>query len=121
MKAIFKFTYHQNEIIEIPPIVDNFNDAYIYRKTGKEQTQIYLKDITHIEGLKGYVKVHTLIKIFVASKRLSYMEQKLSKNQFSRIHKSFIVSIIKQLITCPDILQLEIHLYLLKEYIKMSF
>ena len=95
MKAISKFNYYHNALTENLPIADNFEDAYIFLKTGAQQTKIYLKDIIYIEGLKDYVKVHTPDKVLLASERLSYMEQKLPENKFSRIHKSFIVALPK--------------------------
>jgi DNA-binding LytR/AlgR family response regulator len=95
MKAISKFNYYHNTLTENLQIADNFKDAYIFLKTGTQQTKIYLKDIIYIEGLKDYVKVHTHDKVLLASERLSYMEQKLPENKFSRIHKSFIVALPK--------------------------
>ena len=95
MKAISKFNYYHNSLRERPHIIDDFNDAYIFLKIGNQQTKIFLKDIIYIEGLKDYVKIHTHAKVFVASERLSYMEQKLPENKFSRIHKSFIVALPK--------------------------
>jgi DNA-binding LytR/AlgR family response regulator len=95
MKAISKFNYYHNTLTENLQIADNFKDAYIFLKTGTQQTKIYLKDIIYIEGLKDYVKVHTRDKVLLASERLSYMEQKLPENKFSRIHKSFIVALPK--------------------------
>jgi len=93
MKAISKFTYYNNIIPEQKKIPDSFDNAYIFLKTGKEQTRVFLKDILYIEGYKDYIKVHTSTKVFVAFERLSYMEEKLPENKFARIHKSYIVSL----------------------------
>jgi DNA-binding LytR/AlgR family response regulator len=95
MKAVSKFNYYFNSMIEKPQAIDNFKEAYIFLKTGNLQTKVYLKDILYIEGLKDFIKVHTPAKIIIASERLSYMEQKLPENKFSRIHKSFIVALDK--------------------------
>ena len=95
MKAVSKFIYYKSSLIEKSQVIDNFNDAYIFLKTGKKQTKIYLNDILYIEGLKDYVRVHADTKVFVASERLSYMEQKLPENKFARTHKSFIVALHK--------------------------
>jgi DNA-binding LytR/AlgR family response regulator len=93
MKAISKFNYYNNTRSEKPGIANSFNMAYIFLKTGKGQTKIYLKDILYIEGLKDYIKVHTPTKVIVASERLSYMEDKLPENKFARVHKSYIVAL----------------------------
>ena len=95
MMAVSKFIYYNSSSIEKSQEVDNFKDAYIFLKTGKNQTKLYLNDILYIEGLKDYVRVHAHSKVFVASERLSYMEQKLPENKFARTHKSFIVALNK--------------------------
>jgi DNA-binding LytR/AlgR family response regulator len=95
MKSISRFHFYNNEPAEKPPIPDSFDTAYIFLKIGKGQTKIFLKDILYIEGLKDFIKVHTTQKMFVASERLSYMEDKLPENKFARVHKSFIVALEK--------------------------
>ena len=95
MKAISKFNYYNNIPAERPGITNGYNNAYIFLRVGKEQMKIYLKDILYIEGLKDYIKVHTAAKVFVASERISYMNEKLPESKFARVHKSFIVAIEK--------------------------
>ena len=93
MKAISKFNYYNNVGSEKPAVASSFDLAYVFLKTGKGQTKIYLKDILYIEGLKDYIKVHTPAKVIIASERLSYMEDKLPENKFARVHKSYIVAL----------------------------
>jgi DNA-binding LytR/AlgR family response regulator len=95
MKAISKFNYYSNIPAARPGITNGYNNAYIFLRVGKEQMKIYLKDILYIEGLKDYIKVHTAVKVFVASERISYMNEKLPESRFARVHKSFIVAIEK--------------------------
>jgi len=92
MKAISRFNYSQTER---PDTANSFDTAYIFLKAGKGLTKIYLKDILYIEGLRDFIKVHTAERVFVASERLSYMEDKLPEKQFARVHKSFIVALGK--------------------------
>jgi len=66
---------------------------YAFFKVGKDQKKIFLKDILYIEGLKDYIKVHTVATTLVAYGRIGYLEEKLPEGQFIRVHKSFIVSI----------------------------
>ena len=95
MKSISKFNYYNNVPVEKPETSGTFDMAYIFLKVGKGQAKIYLKDILYIEGLKDYIKVHTSKKVFVASERLSYMDEKLPEKKFARVHKSFIVALGK--------------------------
>ncbi|HEV7348853.1 LytTR family DNA-binding domain-containing protein [Telluribacter sp.] len=67
--------------------------AYQYFKVNKEMVKIFLEDILWIEGMKDYVKIHTLSGTLVSYLRISYLEEKLPSEQFLRIHKSFIVSL----------------------------
>jgi DNA-binding LytR/AlgR family response regulator len=95
MKSISRFNYYNNVLTEKPDISSSFDMAYIFLKVGRGQIKIFLKDILYIEGLKDFIKVHTSKKVFVASERLSYMEEKLPENKFARVHKSFIVALEK--------------------------
>jgi DNA-binding LytR/AlgR family response regulator len=93
MKSISKYYYYTNNAPQTAPVPDTFEQAYIFLKIGKEQVKIFLKDILYIEGLKDYIKIHAADHTYVAYDRLSYMEEKLPRNKFMRIHKSYIVAI----------------------------
>jgi DNA-binding LytR/AlgR family response regulator len=67
--------------------------TYQYFKVNKEMVKIFLEDILWIEGMKDYVKIHTMSGTLVSYLRISYLEEKLPSDQFLRIHKSFIVSL----------------------------
>jgi len=67
--------------------------AFIYIKSDKKMVRVMLKDLLYIEGLKDYVKVHTREAIWVTYQTLTYFEEKLSNDQFVRVHRSFIVSL----------------------------
>ena len=58
---------------------------------------VELRDVTHIEGLKDYVKIHlrTSTKPIISRISLKQLESFLPPDQFLRVHKSFIVSIKK--------------------------
>lgn len=66
---------------------------YQYFKVNKEMVKLFLEDILWIEGLKDYVKIHTVSGTLVSYLRISYLEEKLPPDRFVRIHKSFIVSL----------------------------
>jgi DNA-binding LytR/AlgR family response regulator len=95
MKAISRFTYFKDVMAPKVNVTDGFDKAYIFFKVGTSEIKVYLKDILYIEALKDFIKVHTLTKTFVASERLSYMEEKLPERKFARAHKSFIVALDK--------------------------
>jgi DNA-binding LytR/AlgR family response regulator len=89
MKAVSKYT-HEN----IPPQA-GYPDAYCFFKVGREQVKVFLKDIVFIEGLADYIKVHTTDRSYIASEKLSYLQETLPEQHFIRIHKSFIIALDK--------------------------
>lgn len=95
IKAISKYHYYIQPLNITDSAPDEFNNAYVFLKVGKGQIKLFLKDIVYIEGYKDFTKVHTVDKVFVASERLSYMEEKLPEHKFARVHKSFLVSLEK--------------------------
>lgn len=95
MKAIAKYMHYQNGQARANEPPKSADEAYMFFKVGREQVKIFLKDILYIEGLADYIKVHTKEKSYIASEKLSYMEEKLPLNSFARIHKSFIIALDK--------------------------
>jgi DNA-binding LytR/AlgR family response regulator len=65
---------------------------YQYFKVDKEMVKINLEDIYWIESIKDYVKINTVSGIMVSYLRMNYLEEKLPKEKFVRIHKSYIIS-----------------------------
>ena len=95
MKAISKYRYYQSSKEIQMQIPASYETAYLFFKVGREQVKIFLKDIIFIEGLADYIKVHTKNKTYIASEKLSYMEERLPEEDFIRIHKSFIIALNK--------------------------
>ena len=69
----------------------------IFVKTEYKLQQIDLDKITHIEGLKDYVKIHMDdgSDPVLSLMRLKTLEERLPKDKFVRVQKSFIVRISK--------------------------
>lgn len=72
------------------------NDHYIIVKSEYKLVQIPLKEITYIESIKDYVRFclenGTTVMSLMSIKNI---EEKLSKYQFMRVHRSFIVNTSK--------------------------
>ena len=68
-------------------------NEFIYVKSEYKLLQIPLKSILYIEGLKDYVKIHIEgeSKSILSMISLKSLEEKLPKNQFIRVHRSYIV------------------------------
>jgi DNA-binding LytR/AlgR family response regulator len=68
------------------------NENYVYFKVDKKMVRTKMADILYIESIKDYVKVRTGEKEIVTQQKISYLEESLPKEQFLRIHRSFIIN-----------------------------
>ena len=70
---------------------------YLFIHTEYQLTKIMLSEITYIEGLRNYIRIHfsTNAKPILSKLSLKAIEEKLPPGKFARVHKSFIVSVDK--------------------------
>lgn len=85
--------------------------------------KIVISDITHIEGLKDYIKIHltSSSKLIITRLSLKAMEENLPSNKFIRTHKSFIVAVDKIKSIRNNRIKLENEEVPLSEHYKESF
>lgn len=62
-------------------------------KDGSSIKIIPVGDVMYLEAYDDYVKVHTLDKIYLKKKTLTYYEKTLNNQQFVRTHRSFIINL----------------------------
>lgn len=67
---------------------------YIILKSDKKNYKIKFQDISFIESLDNYIKVHTNDLSIICYERLSGLEKELS-DDFIRIHRSYIINLSK--------------------------
>jgi DNA-binding LytR/AlgR family response regulator len=72
-------------------------NATIFVNADYSLVKIKTDEITYVEGLKDYVKIHlnTTNKPIVTRMTMKSVEEKLPSTEFFRVHKSFIVSLDK--------------------------
>lgn len=71
-------------------------EAFLYFRIDRKMVKVVLRDILYVEGLKDYVKIHTVIgQPLVVKQTINGLEEKLSESNFLRIHRSFIVALDK--------------------------
>ncbi|WP_106791385.1 LytTR family DNA-binding domain-containing protein [Aquimarina sp. Aq78] len=70
------------------------NDS-IFVKGDKKMHQIQLDHILYLESLGSYVKIHLEKETITSLDRLTNFENILPKNQFLRIHRSYIIALKK--------------------------
>ena len=71
------------------------DEEYIFVKSNLRQRKVVLNDIKFIEGLGDYIKLVTSEGNVVILSTMKAFEQKLPKDKFLRIHKSYIVNLEK--------------------------
>lgn len=72
--------------------VANTSDDYIFIKEDQQTVKVKLEDILFIEAAVDYIFIHTKEKRHITLFSMKQVEQKLPKDQFIRIHRSFIVN-----------------------------
>ncbi|MCW3117529.1 MAG: DNA-binding response regulator [Chitinophagaceae bacterium] len=92
LKAVNKLNQVQVPVFVKDKASATTERAYIFFNVGKKKVKIYLDEILYIESIRDYVKITTNGKIILTKFQLSEIEDKLSKTNFLRIHRSFIVA-----------------------------
>ena len=67
----------------------------IYLRIDRRQVRIILDEVLYIESAKDYIKIFTKDKMYLSRQTISSIEALIDKNEFVRIHRSFIVPVNK--------------------------
>lgn len=91
LKAVDKLNQPKTYSINLPT-GEGLHREYFFFNVGKKKVKIFLDEILYIESLREYVKITTKEKSIHTKFQLNEIEEMLSKNNFLRIHRSFIVA-----------------------------
>lgn len=83
--------------IKVTPVslLNNENQESIFIKGDKKTHQVQFDSILYLESIGSYVKIHLENETIISLDRLTNFENKLPKNIFLRIHRSYIIAIKK--------------------------
>jgi len=90
--------YHHEHIIpqQSPQVELNQEKSdFIFVRSERKMIKINFSDLDYIESLSDYIKLYTGNKVIVTRETISSIEAKLPKNDFLRVHRSYIVAINK--------------------------
>ena len=65
---------------------------YLFFNVSKKKVKIFLDEVLYIESLKEYIRIFTKTKSILTKFQLGQIEEVLAKNNFLRVHRSFIVA-----------------------------
>lgn len=96
LKAVAKVMHQPSSTPQsVVQKTENVSDDYVYFKVDKKMVKTKMADVLYIESIKDYVKVRTEEKEIITQQKISYLEESLPRQQFLRIHRSFIVNVDK--------------------------
>lgn len=68
------------------------DNDYLFFNVNKKKVRIFLSEILYIESLKEYIRIVTKDRSVITKFQLGQVEEILTKNNFIRIHRSYIVA-----------------------------
>jgi len=92
LKAVNKLNHHYPDQVTIPARAATAERAFLFFNEGKKKVRIYLDEILYIESIRDYVRIYTNDKSIMTKFLLHELEGLLPKNNFIRVHRSFIVA-----------------------------
>ena len=98
--AIYKHGKEQEVVKErdlLYSIIENKeeNKDHIFVKSNSKLVKLKTTDVFYIEALKDYVVIHTNDKRYTIHSTMKDIEQKMGKEEFLRVHRSYIVRLDK--------------------------
>ena len=68
---------------------------FIFVRSDRKMIKINFSDLDYIESLSDYLKLYLNNKVIITRETISSIEAKLPKNDFLRVHRSYIIAIDK--------------------------
>lgn len=100
----------------------NTKQPYIYIRADYSLLKIDLQDIIYIEGLNDYLRIHLRNqKPVVARMTLKALYEKLPANDFLRVHRSYIVSMLSILKISGKIMHIKVNDHVVQLQIGKSY
>lgn len=92
LKAVDKLHQQKEIAINMSSVATVTERKSFFFNVGKKRVKIFLDEILYIESLREYVRITTKDKSILTKFQLNEIEDLLSKNNFFRIHRSFIAA-----------------------------
>ncbi len=113
-KAMQKMMVQKNNtaqsVVETALQSPTLSNRIVVKENGKIKI-IPVSQVHYLEAADDYIKIHTADGSFLKKKTMQYFEESLPKQEFIRVHRSYIIN--TQLITRIDLLEKESYSLLL--------
>ena len=102
-----RFIIATTKVSDIIKQLRNVDTSSIFLKDNKKHHQVQLNDILFTEAYGNYVKIHLNEKTIITHQTLSSIEELLPKNEFIKVHKSFIIAKNKIVLIDGNLIHIE--------------
>jgi len=96
LQAVHKYLGESISVIsESTSEITQVKSEFIFVRSDRKMIKINFSEINYIESFSDYIKIFIENTVVVTRETITSIEAKLPKNDFMRIHRSFIVSMAK--------------------------
>lgn len=119
----YQYFERVNEALAPKQAEPSVQHDYIFLKVEYQLVKVLLRDITHVEAYKDYVKVHLRSKAnpLLSLTSMKNMEELLPAEKFMRVHRSFIVALDQIDSVAKNVIQIGAHQIAVGENYKDQF
>lgn len=104
-----RFIIATTKISDLIKPIKKTDASSIFLKDNKKHHQVKLNDILFTEAYGNYVKIHLEDKTIITHQTLSSIEESLPKDQFIKVHKSFIIAKNKIVLIEGNLIHIQQH------------
>lgn len=89
-----------------PAAAEKATESFVYFRADRKMIKVMLSDILYVESMKDYVKIITRHETIVSRQSISSVEAMLPATEFTRTHRSFIVSLKNIKSFTPELIEI---------------
>lgn len=101
-----RFDKSLDKYLKLQPIVINEEKDYTYFKVSGKLIKVNHIDILFAQSIKDYILLSTVNGNLIVHMTMKYLTELLPKNQFARIHRSYIVNLAKVVVITKNQLKI---------------
>ena len=92
LMAVNKLKQSVAPVSPTAPVTARPERLHLFFNVSKKKVRVYLDEILYIESMKEYIRIVTRDKTILTKFQIGQIEELLARNNFLRVHRSFIVA-----------------------------